>query len=379
MEYQNILIIKMSSVGDVLHALPTAAAIRDRFPAARISWLVHPQFAAFVPEPPIIDEIIYFDKVAFKKMSWSEKWHFVKEFRAQLHAKHFDLVIDLQGLFKSGAVAFLTGCANKIGYCEMREGSNLVSEPIVGEHAEDHVIERYLDVARYLGAEVRGVHFPLPDLSQERSQIRAMLTAAGIKLVQQQKDIFGHIVRGKSRKATFPVLNAQGGLVPSPYVVLAIGARWETKKWPQEHFAKLGRMLIDDGYAVVLLGGKEDIRCGEIVRELANFPKEMLDLTGKTTLRQAAALIDDSVFYVSADTGPLHIATALKKPLVALYGPTKPNRTGPYGDRWATVIVSPMECRGCLKKQCNNWHCMYKITPEYVYDIIKKKMEAQHG
>ena len=96
MTYQNILIIKMSSLGDVIHALPFAAALRETFPHSRISWLVHPQFSAFVPEPPIIDEVLYFDKKAFGKMGWGDKWKTLRETRALLRGKKFDLVIDLQ-------------------------------------------------------------------------------------------------------------------------------------------------------------------------------------------------------------------------------------------------------------------------------------------
>ena len=140
MEYKNILLIKMSSLGDVLHTLPFASALRELYPQAKISWLVHPQFAGFVPDPPVIDEVIYFDKVKFKKMSFSEKLNYYSEMKSLLHSKHFDLVIDMQGLFKSAVLAAISGCSNRIGYCEMREGSALVSKAIKGEHAKDHVI-----------------------------------------------------------------------------------------------------------------------------------------------------------------------------------------------------------------------------------------------
>ena len=162
MTYKNILIIKMSSLGDVIHALPFAAALRETFPDSRISWLVHPQFSAFVPEPPIIDEVLYFDKAAFGKMGLGEKWKTLRATRSMLRSRNFDLVIDLQGLFKSAVMAWLTGCPHRIGYCEMREGSRLVSRPITGSHAHDHVIERYLDVARPLGAKVEKITYPMP-------------------------------------------------------------------------------------------------------------------------------------------------------------------------------------------------------------------------
>ena len=180
MTYQNILIIKMSSLGDVIHALPFAAALRETFPHSRISWLVHPQFSAFVPEPPIIDEVLYFDKKAFGKMGWGDKWKILRETRALLRGKKFDLVIDIQGLFKSAVMAWLTGCPNRIGYCEMREGSRLVSRPIVGAHAHDHVIERYLDVARYLGAKADKITYPMPALKEEGKTIRRRLMEAGM-------------------------------------------------------------------------------------------------------------------------------------------------------------------------------------------------------
>ena len=123
MEYKNILLIKMSSLGDILHTLPFAAALRQRFPKAKITWLVHPQFAGFVPDPPVIDEIIYFDKVKFNKMNLLAKLAYFQEMRRLLHSKKFDLVIDMQGLFKSAVLAAISGCSDRIGYCEMREGT----------------------------------------------------------------------------------------------------------------------------------------------------------------------------------------------------------------------------------------------------------------
>ena len=131
MEYKNILLIKMSSLGDILHTLPFAAALRQRFPKAKITWLVHPQFAGFVPDPPVIDEIIYFDKVKFNKMNLLAKLAYFQEMRRLLHSKKFDLVIDMQGLFKSAVLAAISGCSDRIGYCEMREGSCLVSRALI--------------------------------------------------------------------------------------------------------------------------------------------------------------------------------------------------------------------------------------------------------
>ena len=240
-----------------------------------------------------------------------------------MHAEKFDLVIDMQGLFKSAMVAALTGCPNRIGYCEMREGSGLVSKAICGSHSDDHVIERYLDVARYLGADVQTIEFPLPNLDKESDSVREKLLTGGMKA----KD----------------------------YVVFVPGARWETKEWPPEHYAALADKVTQGGTVVVLAGGPDEKAKAAHILELAQT-KNIIDLTGQTSLRELAALIKGCKVFISGDTGPLHFAAALKKPLIAMYGPTKADRTGPYGSDKATVLVTPAACAGCLKKHCNDWH-----------------------
>lgn len=346
MEYKNILLIKMSSLGDILHTLPFAAALRQRFPHARITWLVHPQFAGFVPDPPVIDEVLYFDKVKFNKMGLADKLKYFCQMRDLLHSKYFDLVVDMQGLFKSAVLAAISGCDNRIGYCEMREGSGFISKAICGSHSKAHVIERYLDVARYLGAQIDSlddVQFPMPDLSKETAGVQAKLRERGW----------------------------QG----DAYVVIVPGARWSTKEWPVEHYVALSKKITAAGACIVLAGGPDDGAKGKAIAEQCASPL-IIDLTGQTSLRELAALIKGCSFYISADTGPLHFAAALKKPLVAMYGPTKADRTGPYGSTNSTVLLSPAKCAGCLKKHCDDWHCMYDITPETVYEIYRKKVNA---
>lgn len=346
MEYRNILLIKMSSLGDVLHTLPFAAALRKRFPKARITWLVHPQFSGFLPDPPVIDEVIYFDKAGFKKLGLRDKLRCFLGMKRELEGRKFDLVIDMQGLFKSAVLAAISGCKERIGYAEMREGSGLISRAIKGEHAKGHVVERYLDVARYLGAKVEGIDdvvFPMPDLSKEEAKVKEKLSLAGIG--------------------------------SAPYTVMVPGARWETKEWPVGHYIALAKKISSGGMHVVLAGGADDAAKGRVIAEGAagDGPGKVIDMTGRTTLKELAALIKGCAVYISADTGPLHLAAAMKKPLIAMYGPTKADRTGPYGSRASTVLLTPAPCGGCLKKKCSSWHCMHDITPETVYGIYKEK------
>ncbi len=357
----------MSSLGDVLHTLPFVAVLRKRFPQAKISWLVHPQFAGFIPEEPIVDEIIYFDKVAFNEMGIFDKIKYFFEMRSLLHSKDYDLVIDLQGLFKSAILALMTGCKNKIGYCEMREGSGLVSKAIVGPHAADHVIERYLDVARYLGATVDKIEFPMPDFTIER-----------MTFDDKMAEIF----------------NNDSSKMKLPYVVLVPGARWVTKCWPTKNFGELASRLVDKGVNVFITGGDDDYQRGTeieafykrlkatpIVSEDNHFKREnkpvqgeLINLIGKTNIKELAVLIDKAQGYISGDTGPLFIAAAFKKPLVAIYGPTRPERTGPYGSEDACIIQAQCDCAGCLKKQCDDLICMESVTTKYVYDKYEKLM-----
>jgi heptosyltransferase-1/heptosyltransferase-2 len=178
------------------------------------------------------------------------------------------------------------------------------------------------------------------------------------------------------------------------YVVLVPGARWETKRWPAASFAALAGLLLKDGAAVVLAGGKEDLPLGlEIakrvreaealsevpVKKVAAASPRLVNLIGQTSLRELGALIQRSRFYISADTGPLFIATACKIPLIALYGPTRPDRTGPYGSSEATVLLTPAACAGCLKKKCEDWHCMTDITPEAVFKLYRQKLANLGG
>ncbi len=374
MEYKNILIIKMSSLGDILHTLPFAAALRKRYPDAKISWLVHPQFAGFVPDPPVIDEVLYFDKVKFNKMGLADKIHYFREMRNLLQSRHFDLVIDMQGLFKSAVLAAISGCSNRIGYAEMREGSGLVSKAISGAHRNDHVIERYLDVARYLGANVESlddVEFPMPNLTWEKLQIIAKLKDAGAHLKDEKQ------LAQKSQDKSASVDELANDI--APYVVIVPGARWVTKQWPVEHYIALISKIIATGVDVVLAGGPDDAVKGKKIAEGVGTSfgvgqGRVIDLTGQTSLRELAALIAGCSVYISADTGPLHFAAALKKPLIAMYGPTKADRTGPYGSTNSTVLLSPAKCAGCLKKQCSHWHCMHDITPEKVFQIYQEKV-----
>lgn len=342
-EYTNILIVKLSSLGDVIHALPCAAALRTRFPNAKISWITEPAFASFLPGAPYLDEVLIFDKPHFSTLPLKEKIAFIRELGNKLKEKHYDLVLDLQGLFKSAVIAYLTGCKERLGYCEMREMSGLVSRAVCGAHAKEHVIERYLDVVRYLGAEIAEATFPLPELSKERQKIKELLQAHGI-------------------------------LDTDKLIVMAPGTSWQTKCWPTKYYGELAARLSAEGYRVVVVGAPGEKQLGEEV--VLHSKGQVIDFTGKTTLKQLAALFQRAKLFISGDTGPLHIAVAAGTNIVALYGPTSPDRTGPYG-KHHQVLVANDDCRPCFKKKCDRTDCMKNISVDSVYQTAQYMLSKE--
>ena len=331
--YKNILIIKMSSLGDVIHALPTLYALRKNLPNAKITWAIHEQFAHLLPGKPWVDDVIIINKKGLKSFSY------LKSLYKNLHSRHFDMTLDLQCIAKSAIVSFLSGAPEKYGYWELREGSQLVNKALVGPHKYNHVIERYLDTVRALGGHVESVEFPMPERTE------------AIRTVQQ-----------KLRDANI-----------DDYVLVAPGARWNVKEWTVNHFIELCKQVTSTGQTVVLMGGLEDVGKSKAIVE--GVQSELLiDLTGKTSIDELIELIRHCTLYISADTGPLHIANALKKPLIALFGTTSPDRTGPYGGDYIHIIVSPTSKATPKEPLVDDPHCMEQITVPMVWDVYTSIM-----
>lgn len=332
-DYKRILIVKMSSLGDVIHALPTLYAIRQNWPKAHITWAVHEQFSGPLPGKPWIDDIVLIDKKKLKSLGYL--WYL----RKVLHSRNFDMCLDLQCLAKSAIVAALSGAKEKYGYWELREGSQLINKALVGPHKYGHVIERYLDTVRALGGDVREVEFPVKESPVAAASCVSKLMAAGLPE--------GH-----------------------DYVVMAPGARWAVKEWPIGHFGELAKRLVEAKQYVVLIGAAGDSAKAQAIKDLVKS-EAVLDMTGKTSLEELIELIRGSKLFISADTGPLHIANALKRPLIGLYGTTSPERTGPYGGDYVHCIVSPTSKATPENPLIDDPSCMAQISVDQVWDTAK--------
>jgi len=334
MNYKNILIVKLSAIGDVIHALPVAHALKQRYPEARITWVVEKPAYELLTNNPAIDEIIVFDKPKFKSIAGvlTNGYQLTK----QLKAHHFDVAIDLQGLLKSAAISYLSGASQRFVYCNAREGSHLISERVCGEHQNGHVVDRYLDVAAHLACKVEKVVFPLHITEQEIRTAEAIAKQAGLQLA-------------------------------NPYVVLAPGTNWASKCWPTAHFAKLADKLYDANVIPVLIGGPNDQRLAQEI--IANTQVPPIDLTGKTSMKQLAYITKGAQAFVGGDTGPMHLAVAVGTQVVTMFGPTDPKRNGPYGQH--TVLLATVPCQGCWQHNCpKKIDCLATISVDEVYKSI---------
>lgn len=337
--FRRILIIKPSSLGDVIHALPVLHGLRQRYPEARISWLISTSCMGLIEGHPDLDEIIPFDRRRYGKVGRS--WRVTREFARfalNLRARRFDLVLDLQGLFRSGFFAWISGAGVRMGFTSTREfGWIFHTHRVYVPPRDMHAIDRNYLFARRLGFADMPIRFNLPVNEDARTAVAAMLNQEGIRPGQ-------------------------------PYALIAPGTRWETKVWPAEYFAEVARYVRSrHGLPVVLAGAPDELAIARRVQELAGGP--ITNLAGRTSLQQMSALVAGAAVAVMNDTGPMHLAAALGKPLVAIYGPTNAARTGPY-HRPESVARLDLDCSPCYLKRlkdCPHGHkCLKGLTPEVV-------------
>ena len=328
--FKRILIIKLSAIGDVIHALPVSHRLKECFPNAHVSWIVEKPAYDLLTNNPDINEIILFEKPKFKSISGLV--NNLPEFVRFIREKQFDFVIDLQGLFKSAVIALITGADKRVGYCNMRELSWLVSKPVIGTNCHGHVVDRYLDVLGDIGCDYSKPQFIINTTEDEEQRAQLIAEKAGLNLER-------------------------------PYIVLAPGTNWPTKCWPAENYIELVRLLNGSGMSAVLIGGQGETKVNSFIAE---GQISCVNLTGKTTLKELSHILRKAAAFVGGDTGPMHLASAVGTQTVALFGPTDPARNGPYGRR-NIVLTSSIPCVKCWKRTCQEMNCMKDIHATCVY------------
>lgn len=337
---RRIALIKPSALGDIVHALPVLTALRVRFPAARITWVINSAFEPLIRHHADLTDTLPFDRGAFQK-SPLHSFRYAVHFAAELRHRQFDLVIDLQGLFRSGLMCLATGSTRLVGFTSAREGSRYAYTDKVRapNPRKMHAVDRNWKMAEAFGVGDIPKRFHVPVDSSDVAAIQAEL--AGL---------------------------------PRPWLAVAVGAKWVTKRWLPGHFAELlMKSQSNFGGTCLFVGTRDDTALSQEVMCGLNGPTR--DLTGRTSLPRLAALLSRCDVMVGNDTGPLHLAAALGRPCVAPYTCTRTALHGPYTSM-AGGVETRVPCGGSYRKTCPDMICMSELTSDRLWPQLAETLNA---
>lgn len=339
---QRILVIKLSSLGDIVHALPAVSALRHRFPHSRLTWLVKEVWAPILEGNPDIDEIL----------SVNVSWRNWPEVIRTLRSGRFDLVVDFQGLFRSGLLSAITGATTRVGFARAREGATWFythhvplpeDKPSTWRLLEVHAVDRNLAITGFLGGESSIPVFHLPQCSTDLRAIDKMFQSAEVQDHAQ-------------------------------LIALAPWTRSAIKAWPHNRFVDLARELVQwPNVRVVILGGPSDVSSAGEFDILAS--QGLINLVGKLSLRQLPPLLGRMHLLIGNDSALLHLAAGVKTPVLAIFGPTHPKATGPYPVENHAVLRTDLPCSPCGNRRCRNpnyLECLQSLSVDHLLREVEK-------
>ena len=355
-----LLIIRLSSLGDVVHALPAAAALRQAFPEARIDWLVEKRWAPLLVENPDLDEVITADTAAWRRHPMRRAtWQAMRQCRRQLLARHYQTAIDFQGLYKSGLMAWLSGATQVVGFagrfCRERGAAIFYDRTVVPGGL--HVVDHNLSLAR--------------QSQGGRAQVPGAKAAAAPKL---GGGVPFFLPRLEEAEAYVEQRLAEAKVVK--FFVVHPGGGWGSKCWPPERYGELCRRLVGSGAltgwrAVVSYGPGEE----SLVEAVRRAAGEARLVVFPTDLLQLIALLRRAGLFIGGDTGPLHLAVAAGTPVVGLYGPTDPARNGPYSP--LDVVVCNREYGGVAhRRQPEYSPSILSISVDQVVAAVEERLRS---
>ena len=390
----NILIVKLSAIGDVIHTLPSLAALRRCHPDADISWVVEEAAADLLVGNPDLNRVIVSGRKRWiRKLKRGEIVQPLREMFSlfkEIRRRPYDLVIDFHGLLKSAAIVLISGGKRKLGYDSLQEGSGLFYNEKIPEDLGKHAVDRYLDFVRYLvrGRESRNAAcmegppvFTIAIGEEERRRVAALLSENAALLPaggerHSPLPAAPHPLPEAEQPEAETAAGREGIHGDGPrfrFIAVNPVAFWETKLWEDQKFAELGdRLRAELGIGIVLTGGE----AGPLERIRGRMRTEAVNLGGRTTLRELACLYREAALLVTTDSGPMHVAAAMGTPVVALFGPTDPVRTGPCGPGHS-VIRRALPCAPCLRKRCDNPRCMTEISVDEVFETVRERVAGK--
>ena len=341
---ENILIIKPSSLGDIVLTLPALTALRKSFPDAKISWLIRPEFAPLLENNPHLTDIIAFDRKLLGK-AWFHPYAFASllSLISRLRRSKFDAVIDLQGLFRTASLAWLSGCKKRFGMANARELAHVFyTHKVDQDEYCIHLVDYYLKIIQTAGAFETQVQFILPQDPIAADAISSLLTSLGVR--------------------------------PDNYAVFVPGSAHTDKCWPIQRFAALADKISSRFHLpTVAVGTASEKDTVESLKNLANVP--IANLAGQTSLSELVALLKAARLVVSNDTGPGHIAAALAVPLVMIFGRSNPARVAPYSRPQCVVAIEP-DSRGLQPDSADSKHDIKAVTAAQVYQKVCEQMSS---
>lgn len=324
------LLVRLGSLGDIVHALPAAAALRDTFPAARIDWVVDRKWTRLLEGNPDLNEVISLDRRSAGGIGAAIR---------SLRAAKYTCAIDFQALYKSALLSFASGAPHRVGFRSSyaREGSAALLYTDRLNPRGAHKVEHNLTLVEQVGARAGVPRFPLAIRAEDEDRVTRELSAHGLN--------------------EFFVLNPGGG--------------WLSKCWPAERYGELNRKLVDRiGWrGVVTFGPGEESIAAKVMEAAGSAPPVALALG----LGPLFALLRRAKFVVSADTGPLHVASALGTPVVGLFGPTDPARNGPYS-RADIVVRNARFSETTYGRGASYSPAMISITVDQVFHAVKRRL-----
>ena len=342
MSPKKILIIKLSSLGDVVHTLPVSRTLRQEYPKSYIAWIIEERYQELLYKNPDIDEVIPISTKAWRK-NWNRKTlgeilRTIKKIRSE----KFDAVFDLHGLIKTGVIAMLSGARIKVGFhkdnCKEKISSIFTNKKAPYMGSGIHVVDMYLTLIKTsLRIQKESKQFPLPEHQWEKVE-----------------DFFQNQ----------PELNAK------PIIGINPGAGFESKLWELERFAQLAdRITSEMDYSILLTWGPGE---EQKAQQIAASMKRKSWVAPATSIQESIRLYKHLKLLVSCDSGPLHLCAALGVPTVSLFGPTDPARNGAYG-RDHDTVYKVLACSFCWKRKCplGTKECMKQVTVDEVFETVR--------
>lgn len=343
---KRLLIVKPSSLGDVVHALPVAHAIKRHHPSCHIGWIVQKSFAALLEGDPAVDEILpifipstsdpmagrgSFFRAAVATVST------LKQLRKIFRDRPYDVVLDMHASFRSGLLETTNPNGFRIGFSDAKELNTLFQhQRLTPDPRKPHAVDKNLAFAEFLRCPPAPEDFRVMTSQEARGKVRAFLNEEGVS--DHTKMIYAN---------------------PA--------ARWKTKLWTVEAWSELADLFVTKmGATVVFSGSPDDM--AHIASITKRMTQKAVTAAGKLGLAEAVALIELSDVYVGVDSGPMHIAAFSGTPVVALFGPTDPAKVGPYGQGHRIIRREELGCMACRKRACDNRICLEGITAQHVFD-----------